>query len=99
MKCDLKAELIKEIISIAQKYPISKIVLFGSRAKGDNSPTSDIDLAVYTLPEFAHIGHFTSDIGDMQTLLKIDIIFVDKCRNEKLIENIKKEGVKIYERL
>jgi hypothetical protein len=56
-------------------------------------------LAVYTLPDFAHAGHFTSDIEDMQTLLKIDIVFIDKCKNDKLIANIENEGVTIYERL
>ena len=99
MKCDLKDEIVSAIISIAQKYPISKVVIFGSRAKGNNKPASDIDLAVYTLPDFAHAGHFTSDIEEMQTLLKIDIVFIDKCKNEKLIANIEKEGVAIYERL
>jgi predicted nucleotidyltransferase len=99
MKYDLKDEIVSAIISIAEKYPISKIVIFGSRAKGDNKPASDIDLAVYTLPDFAHAGHFTSDIEDMQTLLKIDIVFIDKCKNDKLIANIENEGVTIYERL
>jgi predicted nucleotidyltransferase len=99
VKYNVRADLISEIISIAQKYPISKIVLFGSRAKGNNSQTSDIDLAVYPMPDFAHAGHFISDIEDMHTLLKIDILLMDKCGNEKLIENVENEGVTIYERL
>ena len=36
----------KTIISIAQKYKLKKVVLFGSRAEGTNTEQSDIDLIV-----------------------------------------------------
>lgn len=91
--------MIKELQSIAKKYPIEKIVLFGSRARGDNSPTSDIDIAIYTFPQFNREGTFTSEIEDLETLLKIDIVFIEDRTNKKLISNIEEEGVIIYERL
>lgn len=99
MSFDLNPKIITEISTIAEKYPINKIVLFGSRARGDNNPKSDIDLAIYTLPEFANMGHFASDIEDLETLLKIDTVFINEDTDGKLIENIQKEGVIIYERL
>ena len=36
----------QDIISIAIKNDIKKLILFGSRARGDFKRTSDIDLAV-----------------------------------------------------
>lgn len=36
----------KEIIQLAKQYDIQKVILFGSRARGDNWERSDIDLAV-----------------------------------------------------
>lgn len=37
----------KEIAEFAKKYNIQKVILFGSRSRGDYHKTSDIDLAVY----------------------------------------------------
>lgn len=94
---DLNPKIIVEIKTIAKKYPIRKIVLFGSRARGDNQSKSDIDLAIYTMPEFKSKGHFVSDIEDLQTLLKIDIVFINEDTDETLVKNVEKEGVVIYE--
>lgn len=95
---DLKKDLIQSIKEIGQNYAIEQIVLFGSRARGDNKPASDIDLAVFTLPEFDDRGHLTSDFDDIETLLKIDIVFVNDHTDLKLLENIEREGVTLYER-
>ena len=99
MNIDLNPKIIAGLKAIAEKYPVSKIVLFGSRARGDNNTKSDIDIAIYTLSEFAYKGHFVSDIEDLETLLKIDTVFISKDTDEKLVKNIQKEGVIIYERL
>ena len=37
--------VLKQISLIAQKYNIGKVILFGSRARGDNTPKSDYDIA------------------------------------------------------
>lgn len=99
MNVILSPKVIAGLKAIAEKYPISKIVLFGSRARGDNNPKSDIDIAIYTSVELKNKGHLISDIDDLETLLKIDIIFVNQDTDEKLISNIQREGVVIYERL
>jgi len=99
MDCSLNSRLIQLIQDIAKKYAIKRIVVFGSRARGDHTPTSDIDLAVYTLPEFVNKGYFSSEIDDLATLLKIDVVFINDYTDTNLVENIKKEGVVIYERL
>jgi len=46
-KTGIQEQVINEIISLAEKYEIKKVVLFGSRARGDYHRSSDIDLAVY----------------------------------------------------
>lgn len=73
-------------------------MLFGSRARGDNKSNSDIDLAIFTLPEFAHKGFLTNDIDELNTLLKIDVVFINEDTDIKLLKNIEKEGVLLYER-
>ena len=43
----MTVDKIKEIVNqIVDKYPISRIILFGSRAAGINSNDSDIDLII-----------------------------------------------------
>ena len=42
MKYDLPDRIVRELCSFAQKYSITKIVLFGSRARGTNTERSDI---------------------------------------------------------
>lgn len=96
---NLPPKVISGLKAIAEKYPIGKIVLFGSRARGNNNPKSDIDIAIYPSEGFENKGRLVSDIDDLETLLKIDIIFINKDTDEKLIASIQREGVVIYERL
>ena len=42
----------QQIVEIAKKNEATKVVLFGSRARGDNQPKSDIDIAVYGCKDF-----------------------------------------------
>ena len=44
MKYHLPDRIERELCSFAQKYSITKIVLFGSRARGTNTERSDIDV-------------------------------------------------------
>ena len=39
------------IALLGEKYHADKIVLFGSRARGDHKERSDIDLAIYGISE------------------------------------------------
>lgn len=95
---DLDKKLIQNIQRIGQEYDIEQILLFGSRARGNNKPKSDIDLAVFPLPGFSNRGRLSSDLDDIDTLLKLDIVFIDKQSDPKLLENIEREGVILYER-
>jgi predicted nucleotidyltransferase len=98
MSNTLNDSLISDLKKLGHKYLIDKIVLFGSRARGDNKSNSDIDLAIFTLPGFGHKGFLTSDIDELNTLLKIDVVFIDKDTDIKLLKDIEKEGVLLYER-
>jgi hypothetical protein len=81
-----------------KNHQIEKVLLFGSRARGDYRRSSDIDLAVFT----KGISHTEQNlieqaINEMPTPLKIDVVFMDRITKEKMISNIIKEGVVIYE--
>lgn len=47
MKYNLPDRILREIVYFAKEHSITKIILFGSRARGTNTERSDIDIAVY----------------------------------------------------
>ena len=86
-----------ELAFMAEKYNISKITLFGSRARGGNTAKSDVDIAVYGCKDFAR---FSLDVEDeVWTLLKFDIVDMDGNVSEKLRDEIQRDGVVIYEKI
>lgn len=88
--------LIQEIIKCCKKHQVKEAVLFGSRAKGTALKRSDFDIAVLGAPDFDALAE---DIEEMPTLYKIDLVNLDICENILLLEDIKKYGRKIYEKI
>ena len=88
--------VLRQIIELAQKRNITKVILFGSRARGDFKKKSDIDLAV--LGE--NIAEFSFDVDELtDTLLKYDIVDLNSNISDELLKNIQNEGVVIYEKI
>lgn len=92
----IRKEVLEEIIDLAKRYDIDKVILFGSRARGDYKRTSDIDLAV----EGGDVTAFSLDVEEeTTTLLKFDIVDLRRAVQEELRESIEKEGKIIYEKI
>lgn len=92
----IEKQIIEEIISLAEKHGIAKIVLFGSRARGDYHRASDIDLAVYG----GNITGFALDVEEYtSTLLTYDIVDMNKQHQAGFVESIVKEGRVLYEKI
>lgn len=95
-KTGIKPLVLEEIGRIAEKYGVKKVILFGSRARGDYQRASDIDLAV----EGGRITDFILDVKDTtSTLLNFDIVDLEKTEQGTFLDSIKKEGVIIYEKV
>lgn len=96
MAYGLSDALIREIIAIAKARGIGKVILFGSRARGDHRETSDIDLAV----SGGDIDGFAVDIEeDTDTLLKFDVVNLDGSVRDDLRRSIDREGRIIHEKI
>ena len=92
----INPKVIREIRDIAEQYGIRKVLLFGSRARGDFKRTSDIDIAV-TGGDFER---FALDVNEeTSTLLEYDIVNLDREMQDELRESIEKEGVVLYEKI
>jgi hypothetical protein len=93
----LKIEKIKEVVSkVFNRYRVSTCYLFGSYAKGNARSDSDIDLMIVS--ELEGIEYFQL-VGELQDKLKkkVDLIRVETAvQNVKLMNEILKDGVKIY---
>ncbi len=95
-KTGIKPVVIQEICSLARKYDISKVILFGSRARGDYKRTSDIDLAVCG----KNFSAFALDTDEeTSTLLKFDFVNLDGNVQSELREAIEREGRILYEKV
>lgn len=95
MKYNLSDRILRELSSFAQKYSISKIILFGSRARGTNTERSDIDIAVYG-------GDFDGFYWEVKekthSLLMFDIVQADAAISDELKQELEKDGITIYEK-
>ncbi|MDA8236243.1 MAG: nucleotidyltransferase domain-containing protein [Clostridia bacterium] len=72
-------------------------MLFGSRARGDYRYNSDIDIAVYAPGGLPAELYFNLD--EAAGIYKINLVDMGSLENEKLIENIQREGIEIFSRL
>lgn len=92
----IRPQVLMEIQELAKKYGVEKVILFGSRARGDFKRTSDIDLAV----RGGDFARFALDVDEeTSTLLKYDIIDLDRDIQDELRESIQKDGRVIYEKI
>lgn len=93
----LSEQMISQVIGLAERCGVQKLVLFGSRARGDYKPTSDIDLAVYGLERQQEMI-LRSAIEELPTLLKFDIVPIRKDTDAVLLKEIERDGVVLMEK-
>lgn len=91
-------ELYGRLAKLARRYGARRLVLYGSRARGDHRYNSDVDLAVYGMPE-ENEGAFGMDCDELPTLLKLDIVQIREGMNPAFLANIEKDGVTLMDRL
>jgi len=90
----LDKKLIDQILSLILRYTTpKKVILFGSRARGDFKETSDIDIAIDSEEDIDFIKEILDE--EVETLLKFDVVNLRKI-NEDFRKRILQEGIVIY---
>jgi predicted nucleotidyltransferase len=87
------------IIPVVKKYPIEKVILFGSYARGDASEISDVDLVVDSRGRLRNRKIFALG-GELLDVLpvKVDVYDILEIANPSaMYENIQEEGLIIYD--
>ena len=91
---NLPERLRRDISVFAKKHGVRQVILFGSRARGDHTPRSDIDLAV----KGGDFDAFWWDVREnAHTLLTFDMVDLGADVSEELKKEIEKDGVTVYE--
>ena len=86
-----------QIVDFAKDCGATEVVLFGSRARGDNLPKSDIDIAVRGCRDITRL-YFTLQ-EDVDSLLEIDLVDLDSCHSPELLNDIERDGIVLYEKV
>jgi uncharacterized protein len=97
----LSEATIEKIHSVLARYPqVETAVLYGSRAKGNYKPGSDIDLTLYGGEDLTLrvLLRLMSEIDDLLLPYIIDLSIFYTIDNPDLIDHIERVGVPFYER-
>ncbi len=100
MKFGLEQHIIDNLISVFEQHPkVDKALVFGSRAKGNYRPDSDIDIAIkgqdLHTDDIIAISVAFEEKGITQ---KIDLINYDTINEPDLKDHIERVGTEFYSR-
>lgn len=88
-------ELKKKILEVIKNYPIKRVVLFGSRARGDNRPDSDVDLLCEFNEPYVSLLMLSGLKIDLQEKLNLNVDIIHAPIPKESILEIDKE-VELY---
>lgn len=98
-KPDLPEKILVALQGAGEKFNLDQIILFGSRARGDNFERSDIDLALHA-KDAKQYYEILDYIEEIETLLIFDVVDMNSSAfSRDLCEEIKRDGVLIYEKV
>lgn len=98
-KIGLDFPVIKKIRAVFSGFPqIEQVLLYGSRAKGNFRPGSDIDLTLMgeqlTMSQLIQIEN---ELDDLSLPYKIDLSLLHAIESKDLIDHIHRIGIMFYE--
>lgn len=96
----LSEDTVKDICSVFRKHHnVVKVIIFGSRAKGNYREGSDIDLAVVGVGlSFSLLMDLNVQIENLGLLYKVDIVDYAKLVGTPIREHIDRVGKLFYQK-
>jgi predicted nucleotidyltransferase len=95
----LKQKDIEAIRSVLQRYPeVSRAIIYGSRAKGNYRPGSDIDLTLKGSDalDFQTFCRIMGELDDLLLPYRIDLSRYSTIKDPDLIDHIHRVGRPLY---
>ena len=99
MKFGLSDTVIKELQDVFRRHAnIKKVLIFGSRSKGNYRAGSDIDLAVVGNDiDYNLILSILCEIDDLDLLYSVDLLDYQKKKGSPIGDHIDRVGQVFYE--
>ncbi len=99
MKFGLSDTVIKELQDVFRRYAnIEKVLIFGSRSKGNYRAGSDIDLAVIGKDiDYNQLLNILCEIDDLELLYSVDLLDYQKKKGTPIDDHIDRVGQVFYE--
>ncbi len=97
----LTQETIQKIGALFALYPpVEQAILYGSRAKGNFKPGSDIDLTLLGKQDLTQtiLLKIMNDLDDLLLPYHIDLSIFRDISDQSVLEHIKRVGVVFYQR-
>ena len=100
MSYGLSKKDIEKICSVFARFPqIEKVVLYGSRAKGNFKTGSDIDLTLYGVTLTSDLrANIAEALDELMLPYTIDLSLYDELDHADLREHIERVGKLFYEK-
>jgi len=92
------SDIVQMITPIVMKSPVRRVILYGSYAKGTNTPESDVDLVIDSRGELKGIDFFVLSAEIAKALpIKSDIFEYREIKpNSAMYNEIARDGVVNY---
>lgn len=100
MKYGLNESIIARINTVFSRWPgVQRVILYGSRAKGNYGHGSDIDLTIVgnTVTQ-SDILKIAAELDELLLPYKIDLSLMRQIEDRAVIDHIKRVGVVFYEK-
>lgn len=99
MKFGLSDKVIEELSNVFRRHAnIEKVLIFGSRSKGNYRTGSDIDLAVVGKNlDYSKLLDIMCEIEDLELLYSIDLIDYQRKKGTPIGDHIDRVGQVFYE--
>ena len=95
----LPLEAISKLRRVFERYPeIERVILYGSRAKGNYREGSDIDLTREGNISRSALPKLDGEIDDLLLPYKLDLSSKQEINNADLLAHIDRVGVVFFER-
>lgn len=95
----LKQDHIDLIQAVFVQYPqIERAIVYGSRAKGNYKPGSDIDLTIVGDLDYSNLMKLENQLDDLLLPYKIDLSLYHNINHPELLDHIKRVGKVFYEK-
>ena len=86
-----------QILAALEDPTVDRIVLFGSRAKGNYHAGSDIDLALYGPIDSLVLLELYGRVTDLDLPWKVDLVAINLVDHADLLAHIERVGIDLSE--